>query len=342
MMNDLERSVETFYYEPQIKKKPRTDKRKHIAAYCRVSTLDEEQEISFNTQCRYYKRLIDADKTKVLVGIYGDQGISGLGTSKRKEFLRMMDDCRNGKIDVIITKSISRFSRNMSECVRTINELKGLGIYIVFEKEGIDTSNPNSELFLNILASLAQEESNNQSRNIRWAMNNRNANGHPVRRTCYGYRTVYEGKGKPRKWVVFGPEAKIVRKGFEMALQGRIYPEIRAAMNAMERARGSDKIWGQMRLHDMFFNEAYKGDILTNKGYVSDYIEKKMKRNRGERDQFYIENHHTPIIMPCDYDRVHEIIKSKLLKIRNARNRKKLLRTLDFKVTGNEAHTHVG
>lgn len=341
-MNDLERSVKTFYYEPRVKTKSRMDKRKHIAAYCRVSTLDDEQEVSFDTQCKYYKRVIDADKTKVLVGIYGDQGISGLRTSNRKEFLRMMDDCRNGKIDMIITKSISRFSRNMSECVRAINELKELGIYIIFEKEGIDTSNPNSELFLNILASLAQEESNNQSRNIRWAIQNRNANGHPARGACYGYRTVSIRKGKPRKWVVFEPEAKIIRKGFEMALQGRIYPEIRAAMTEMERARKSGIVWRQGRLHSMFFNEAYKGDILTNKLYVSDYIEKKLKRNYGERDQFYIENHHTPIIMPADYDRVHEIIKSKLLMTRNERSRKKLLKTLNFKVDRNGVLTNVG
>lgn len=331
-MENNERTVETFHYTPQKKKNGGSECMKRVAAYCRVSTLSEEQELSFRTQTDYYKKKIAADPDKVLVGIYGDRGISGLGMEKRKELQRLINDCRNGLINIVMVKSVSRFSRNMSECVKTVNELRSLGITVVFEKEGINTSDPSSELFLNILASLAQEESNSISQNIRWARQKRAENGDPARQACFGYRLAPREKGKPRQWLIIREEAEIVKKVFNLALAGKTYPQILAELNELEKKRESSRKWGRERLLSTLQNEVYKGDVLTNKYYVPDYVTKKLVKNRGEHPQVYIEEHHDAIIEPKDFDRVQMMIKEGMLTARNETERRQKLLSIGIEV----------
>jgi DNA invertase Pin-like site-specific DNA recombinase len=139
---------------------------RRVAAYCRVSTLAEEQELSYETQCAYYARLIEADPTMKLVEVYGDQGGSGLSLKKRPEFQRMMSDCLDGKIDLVLTKSVSRFARNLGDCVNCVRLLREKGIPVMFEKEGITSTDPSCEMLLSVLASLAQQEVHSLSENI--------------------------------------------------------------------------------------------------------------------------------------------------------------------------------
>lgn len=308
-MSDTERKVEVLYYEPKCKKQKKKNGKIRVAAYCRVSTLFEEQELSFKTQCEYYEKLIESQPNKELVGIYGDQGISGLLLKERVEFMRMMEDCRAGKIDEVITKSVSRFSRNMSNTVKIINELKSLGIAVIFEKEGINASDPNSELFLNILASLAQEESNSISQANLWTKAKRAEAGRPVRVVSYGYRRKKDGKSVDRDWEIYEPEAAIIRTAFELAAKGMSYGSIVERLNKMEQERGVfTETWDKGRVKRVFRNEVYKGDILTNKRVCLDYLTKRVVVNRGEREQFYIAEHHPPIVSQERWELVNHLV----------------------------------
>ena len=309
------KTIEVYYHAPKKRTLRKEQQRKQrIAAYCRVSTLAEEQDLSFETQCTYYEKLISTEPDKELVGIYGDHGISGLHMKNRDGFLHMLQCCREGKIDTIITKSISRFSRNMSEMRSVLDELKNLGIAVFFEREAIDSLNPNFELYMNILASLAQEESNSMSQAIRWAYEKSAENGSPFRRTCYGYRKkVINGK-KTRDWVIYEPEAKHVRLAFDMAAKGRPYLEILKALNSMEELSESPQRWSRPRLRYLLQNEAYKGDLLTHKTLVVDYLTKKQVHNHGEYDQVYIEEHHEAIVSPKQFELVKQRIKSGALR----------------------------
>ena len=161
---------------------------KRIAVYCRVSTLYEVQDSSFETQRDAYIQMIGSRDDLVLAGVYGDHGKSGTSIKRRSEFQRMLRDCEDGKIDIVMTKSISRFARNLRDCLTTIDHLKQLGIPVLFEKEGINTMDNKSELLLNVLAIIAEEESISIGQNMRWAYERRNAAGDPFHKAPYGYR----------------------------------------------------------------------------------------------------------------------------------------------------------
>ena len=283
-----------------------------VAAYCRVSTLMEEQEDSYETQQAYYKQLIDANPKYILVDVYGDHGVSGLSMKKRTEFCRMMQDCMDGKVDLVMTKSISRFARNLADCVKCVRLLREKGIPVLFEKEGLNSTDPSCEMILSVLATLAQEESNSISQNITWAHNHRNASGCPSRVARYGYRKKKDDSGK-KGWVIYEPEAELVRLAFDMAARGEKYKAILAALNDMEKTRGTGVLWNQPRLHAMLTSETYIGDILTNKTYTPDFLTKRHLKNNGERAQYYIEKHHAPIVDKATFERVAEYVKNKAL-----------------------------
>ena len=313
-MQDNERTVEVYHYEPERKNNTERTGKKRVAAYCRVSTLNEEQEMSFTTQCEYYEKLIANTPGKELVGIYGDHGVSGLLVKEREEFMRMMDDCRAGKIDEVITKSVSRFSRNMSLTVEVIDELRSLGITVIFERENINSSDPNSQLFLNLLASIAQEESNSISQAIRWSKEKRAEAGKPSRGACFGYRRVLNEETGEKEWIVYEPEAKMIRLLFDMAYKGHCYDEMVDAVRKLEREDGgNEERWDRDRIYSLMRNEAYKGDILTNKHITVDYLTKKVVKNRGEREQYYLEGHHEPIVDPEVFDTVQMMISDRVL-----------------------------
>lgn len=298
----MEKKVTTINHEPCLKVK-QDSSISRVAVYARVSTALDSQEQSYETQRQYYEKFVNANDGMVLVDVYGDKGISGLQMNKRPEFQRMMNDARAGKIDVIITKSVSRFSRNMSQCVRAINELRELGISVIFEKEGIDSRDPSSELFFYILSTLAQEESNSISMNTVWAHKNRAEAGDPIRKACYGYRRDKKGD---HEWKIYEPEARKVRMAFNMAIEGCSYKEIIDELNTLEETEQTGKKWNWSSVYRMFNNEAYKGDILTHKEIKLDYKSAHAVKNKSYRDQYYLEGHHEAIVDPKIYDKLNK------------------------------------
>ena len=217
-------------------------KNKRVAVYCRVSTLQEMQDTSFEIQRDAYIQMIASRDGLVLADVYGDHGKSGTSIKHRPEFQRMIHDCEGGKIDIVMTKSISRFARNLRDCLTTIDHLKQLGIPILFEKEGINTMDNKSELLLNILAVIAEEESFRIGQNMRWAYERRNAAGDPFHKTPYGYRRDQ----KANRWYIHERKARRVRYAFQSAGQGDCYQEILKGLNAMEREEGTGIIWENM------------------------------------------------------------------------------------------------
>ena len=292
-------------------KKKKADEKKTLrtAAYCRVSSLMEEQELSYESQCAYYEQLISGDPDKELVGIYGDHGISGLHMEDRKGLQAMLQDCRDGKIDYVITRSISRFARNVIECQKMLDELSKLGIPVFFEKEQIISTNPQLGLILKLLISTAQEESNSISQSISWAYENNIKIGRPTRQCPYGYRKKERVKRTdPHIWEIYEPEAAKVRLIFNMFYENKTTREIVEALDRMEEAEGSEYRWNAPRVMTMSANEAYVGDILTNKYYKPDLLSTTQVKNNGERQQYYIEDHHPAIVDRNLFDEVQIIV----------------------------------
>lgn len=279
-----------------------------VAAYCRVSTLMEIQDSSFETQRNYYIELINGNPAYELAGIYGDHGVSGRSMVKRPRFCQMLQDCEAGKIDMILTKSISRFARNLPDCVRVIRRLQELKIPVLFEKENIDTLDAKSELLLNVLATVAEEESVSISQNMRWSHERRNAAGDPFNKAPYGYRRNHE----TNKWYICEEEARLVRYAFAKANAGCCYQDILAGLDQMSNEKEGARVWSFARMKHMLTHEAYIGDLLTNKSFKPD-VNTQVK-NRGERDQYYIEGHHEPIVSKEIFERVGSLVRRGLLR----------------------------
>ena len=313
----------TYHYEPEtVDQSPGL---KRVAAYCRVSTLTEQQELSFETQCSFYRELIEKDPTMRLVGIYGDQGFSGLRSASRKEYLRLIRDCEKGKVDLILVKSVSRFSRNTVECREYLKKLKDCGVSVWFEKEGLDSLDPRTDMILSIYASLAQSESCSHSESLRWAMKRRAEIGDPIRPASYGYRNVLTPGETTHHWEIDEDEARRVRYMFELAYQGYAFFQIKELLNAMEEAEGTDKVWSGARIKSYLVNEAYRGDILTHKWVKLDYLAGKQVPNKGQEEQFYLEQHHEPLVDTEVFDTVQEYVKKGYLNTQNGKLRKNWL-----------------
>lgn len=285
------------------------EKKLRAAAYARTSTDQEIQEGSFELQVKHFREMIEADPRLELVDVYGDLGKSGRNAETRPEFQRMLSDCEAGKIDVIYTKSVSRFARNIADLVEVLQRLRELGIRVVFEKEGLDSTKRQAEYLLHILGIVAEEESRSFGENVRLGLAMRAATGHPVGRTPYGYKRI----DKDANWEIVGDEAKRVRLAFRLAGSGTCYPDIRKALNELEESEGTGADWGRERLRRLLRNEAYKGDVLTGKSYVVHGKTKQQRRNKGEREQFYLEKHHDPIVTPELFDRVQNLMDLGLL-----------------------------
>ena len=280
------------------------------AAYCRVSTQSDLQDGSFETQREYYLRYIEEQPSMILAGLYADHGKSGRSIANRPAFQQMLQDCRDGKIDLILTKSISRFARNMAECISVIRELKALHIGIFFEREGIDTMTRSSELLLSILAAIAQEESDSLRKNLQWSRQRHYEMGQPWEAASYGYRSC----GKSHVWKIEPREACRVRTAFYLAGICRPYREICAALNQIEANEKSNKHWNHNPVIHLLSNCVYTGNYLTNKEctYVNESGIRHGK-NTGQVDQFYIEGHHAPLISSPLFDRVQELLRRHLL-----------------------------
>ena len=273
------------------------------AAYCRVSTDKEVQEGSYEVQAAYFTDLIKKDPTMELVGIYGDKGRSGLSARKRSGLQKLMDDCRAGKVNLIYTKSIARFARNMAECAEMLRELGKLGVNIIFEEQGLNSQDEQNRLVLNIFSALAQEESHSISQHVKMAHEQHALEGRPFGQISFGYRNAGDNR-----WIINEDEAPRVREAFRLASEGKCYRDIQNALDAMET---DGRKWSQQRLRYLLTNVAYKGDYMTNK--TVSLVPGKQVRNRDYKDQIYIEEHHEPIVSPQLFDRVQEIISRDIL-----------------------------
>ena len=225
----------------------------------------------------------------------------------RPELGRLLADCEAGRIDLILTKSIARFSRNMRECVSTIRRLQALGVKVFFEKEGIDTSEPRNELLFHLMATIAEEESNSIGRNLMTAHEMRNRSGNPFWQRKYGYK-----KGADGEWIPDERPAAKVRSAFCMACAGYSVGSIRRMLIRMEDADPSGKKWRRTDVSMLLRNVLYKGDYLTQKT-IRNANGTGRTKNRGEREQYYLEEHHTPLIPPEVFDHVQKLLESTAL-----------------------------
>ncbi|MFU0828913.1 MAG: Recombinase family protein [Lachnoclostridium sp.] len=265
-----------------------------VAAYCRVSTDQDEQLLSYENQVRYYTDYIKSRDDYEFVDVYADEGISGTSTKKREDFLRMIEDCDNGKIDFIITKSISRFARNTKDCLEYYRRLKGQGIGIFFEKENINTLESQGEVLLTILSSLAQEESRTISENCKWGIQRRMEQGYVRANTAKftGYDRDENGN-----LVINEEQAEIVKRIYREYLDGRTVDYIARSLEVDEIKNWEGKVnWLPGTIDKILMNEKYKGDALLQKNYTVDYLSKKRIKNNGQIKQYYVEGSHEAII----------------------------------------------
>ena len=275
-----------------------------VAAYCRVSTDTDEQATSYEAQVEHYTEFIRKNPEWEFAGIYADDGISGTNTKKREEFNRMIADCNGGKIDMIITKSISRFARNTLDCLSHIRELKALNIPVFFEKENINTMDAKGEVLLTIMASLAQQESESLSQNVKMGFQFRYQNGQV---SVNHNRFMGYTKDKDGNLVVDESEAKVVRRIFREYLEGCRLQQIAKGLEEDGILTGAGKkIWRPETVHKMLKNEKYMGDALLQKTYTVDVLTKKRVVNDGIVPQYYVENSHEPIVSKDVFIRVQE------------------------------------
>lgn len=273
-----------------------TVRKLRMAAYCRVSTDQEEQLLSYENQVNYYTNYISKNPLYEYAGTYADEGISGTNTKKRDEFNRMIADCRAGKIDMIITKSISRFARNTLDCLNYVRELKDLGIGIIFEKENINTLDAKGEVLLTILSSLAQDESRSISENCTWGIRRRfEAGKHKMgTKRFLGYDNDEEGK-----LVINKKQAPIVKRIYQEFLDGKTPDYIKRIFECERVPSWDGKFnWQATTIISMLSNEKYKGDALLQKSYTVDFLSKKRTQNQGEIQMYYVEDDHEAIIEP--------------------------------------------
>ena len=276
-----------------------------VAAYCRVSTEKEEQENSLENQFIYYKNKIENTPNWTLVEIFSDFGISGINDKNRIEFRRMIDMCDKGKIDLIITKSISRFARNTVDCLTYVRKLKANNIGVIFEKEGINTLDAVSETFLTWFSAFAQAESESLSQNItrgkRMGYKEGKFKFPPF---IYGY-----DRGDGITPVIIPEQASVIRKIFHMYLEGMSMIEIKKWLdeNEIVTPRGT-KVWSTSTVYGILKNEKYKGDVLLQKRYTVDFLTKTTAKNKGEVAQYYIENNHEGIVSREIFDMVQDEI----------------------------------
>lgn len=265
-----------------------------VAAYCRVSTQLEQQESSFEAQKNYYTEKITNNPNWKLAGIYADDGISGTDMKKRDEFNRLLQDCEAGKIDMILTKSISRFARNTVDTLNTLRILRKKGVTVFFEKEHIDTHADNGEMIITVLSGLAQEESFNLSENTRWGIIRKFENGTIMlnHNRFMGYT-----KGKDGELAIVPEEAETVRLIFRMYLEGTSIAGIKRHLEkeGILTVTGR-KIWNEGTISKMLSNEKYMGDALLQKSYTADFLTKTRKKNNGEMRQYYITDNHEGIV----------------------------------------------
>jgi DNA invertase Pin-like site-specific DNA recombinase len=288
------------------------NRKRRVAAYARVSTDSDEQATSFEAQVDYYTKYIQAKPDWALVEIYTDDGISAVTTKHREGFNRMMRDAAEGKIDLIVTKSVSRFARNTVDSLNAVRKLKEKGIEIFFEKEAIWTLDGKGELLITIMSSLAQEESRSISANVTWGQRKRFADGKVTMpyKHFLGYERDTDGKPK-----IVESEAAVVRRIYHFYLNGVTPRKIAQTLTGQGIPTPAGKIeWPISTIMSILQNEKYKGEALLQKTFCVDFLTKKVKKNEGEVKQYYVAKSHPAIVEPEVFDLVQEeIAKNKAL-----------------------------
>ena len=265
-----------------------------VAAYCRVSTDSDEQATSYEAQIEHYTAFIKKNPDWEFAGIFADDGISGTDTRKREEFNRMIEECMEGKIQMVITKSISRFARNTLDCLKYIRQLKDRGIPVFFEKENINTMDAKGEVMLTIMASLAQQESESLSQNVKIGLQYRYQQGlvQVNHNRFLGYTKDAEGH-----LVIEPEEAEVVKRIYREYLEGANLLQIGKGLEADGiLTGGGKKKWRPETIKKILQNEKYIGDALLAKTYTVDFLTKKRVKNNGIVPQYYVENSHEPIV----------------------------------------------
>ena len=278
--------------------------KKKVAAYARVSTGKDTMLQSLSAQISYYSDMIQKNTEWEFVSVYADEDCTGT-KENRPEFMRMIADCKQGKIDMIITKSISRFARNTVTLLTTVRELKSMGVAVYFEEQKIDTLTADGELMLTILASYAQEESLSVSENCKWRIRDKFAEGQSTPFNVYGYRLV-DGEVQ-----IVPEEVELVRWIFRTYLQG--YGK-QAIVNMLNAAGVPGRIggeWAAFTIYSMLRNEKFAGDLLLQKSYIEDHLTKKHRKNRGEMPKYFIADNHEAIIDRQTYYQVQEEIRKR-------------------------------
>ena len=297
----MSNTTPTVIFIPAKPEVVRASKRQlRVAAYCRVSTDDEEQLTSYEAQKNYYTDKIMTNKEWTMAGIFADEGITGTSARKRPEFLRMIRQCKQGKIDIVLTKSISRFARNTVDCLNYVRALKELGIAVIFEKENMNTLEIDSEILITMLGAFAQSESESISANVRWGIRQAMKEGKATiqYKYLYGYR-----KGDDSKPEIIPDQAEVVRKIYDLFLSGTPVRGIQEYLNAnsVPNINGESK-WARSAIDSILTNEKYCGDVLLQKTYIDDCINKKVKKNTGQLPMYLVQNHHEGIISHETFD----------------------------------------
>jgi DNA invertase Pin-like site-specific DNA recombinase len=289
------RTIETLDGIPQFQKK-------RVAAYCRVSTEHLEQKESYTNQVNHYTKHIQSNPNWDMVDIYADEGITGTNTKNRTHFNRMIQDARNGKIDLILVKSISRFARNTLDLLKYVRELKSLGVAVLFERENINTLDTTGEVLLTILSSLAQDESRNISENSRWGILRRFSEGKVF---CNTTRFLGYDKDENGELVINENEAEIVRRIYGEYLEGKSYEAIARGLmkDKIKTVTGGDK-WWDSSITLILTNEKYYGALLQQKTITVDFLTHKRVKNKGQEQKYLIEDNHEPIISKEMFDAV--------------------------------------
>ena len=281
--------------------------KRRVCAYARVSSDSADQLNSFSVQMDHYQNLIDQNEEWDLVDIYADEAVTGTRADKREEFQRMLTDCRRGKIDLILVKSVSRFARNIHDCLATVRELKALGVEVEFEEDGLKTADMHDEMIIGAFSSIAQEESTSISNNMRWSYARRMQNG---TFTCcsapYGY-DLTDGTLLPNT-----KEAPVVRRIFANYLSGKSMEQIADELNADGiPCKNGEVKWLYTAVAYILKSERYIGDALLQKSYTTDTMPFKTVRNKGERDRYYITGSHEPIISRSEFEQAQQLMQSR-------------------------------
>ena len=278
---------------PLLANKESEYKQLRVAAYCRVSTDSDEQLDSYEAQLAYYTDAIAKNPKWRFAGIYADDGITGTLANKRPRFLDMIRDCEKGKIDYILTKSVARFARNTVDSLKYVRKLKALGIGVFFEEQALDSLKADNEMFLGLYSVMAQAESENISANVRWGIQQRMKSGtFAFRYNILGYR-----KGENGEPEIIPEEAEIIRKIFQMYLDGNSLDQIKSYLESRRICTKTGKpAWSKQIIQGILCNERFVGDMLLQKTYTENCITKKVKKNRGEMPKYLITNNHPAII----------------------------------------------